>query len=61
MSWDLQYPPALFAGVVSLLGGCVFMIIGEAAIILGLIFFAVGLGCIAAAYTNIIGDRHGPG
>lgn len=55
MSWDLQYPPALWTGLAAIALGTIFMFIGEVAILIGLAFYAVGLGSVAAAYTIVEG------
>ncbi len=53
MSWDLQYPPALWAAGILVFIGTVLSFQGDMGWIFGLPFHAVGLGSLAAAYTKI--------
>lgn len=56
MSWTVQHPLVLWAGLWAFALGTVFMAIGELAIVIGLVLYAVGLGSVAAAYTIVEGD-----
>ncbi len=54
MSWTLQHPPALWAGFACIAIGAVVSFLGPIAFLfIGLPLMAIGLGCVAAAYTKI--------
>jgi hypothetical protein len=55
MSWDLQYPPALWAAAVLVGIGTLLSFQGDMGWVFGLPLYAVGLGSLAAAFTVVEG------
>lgn len=55
MSWQVQYRPALWAAVVLVGIGTWLSFQGDMGWIFGLLFYAFGLGSLAAAFTIVEG------